>query len=152
MELRIDRLLSILRDDLQSALFSIDDDPMLIKRESLGLVLANASKALFTPREVHQLFAKGIVYRRDPYRLVSLPLVKIFNLGEHAVTIADIDALVSLGTSRAPRVHFLRKWDGTMVQRFEADGRVWFATRGMLEGVVLSAGEADDEDSDRKTH
>lgn len=153
MELRIDRLLAALRHDSTAILAAIDRDPLLVKRESCGLVLANASKMLWTPQELHQLFAKGIVYRRDPYRLVSLPLVKIFNLGERAVSVEDLDTLVSLTTSAAPRIHFLRKWDGTMVQRFEMDGRVWFGTRGMLEGVVLTADEGgDDDDGARRTH
>lgn len=140
MELRIDRLLAALRERPEEILAAIDADPLLVKREAHGLVLANATKGLFTPQAEYQLFAKGIVYRRDPYRLVSLPLLKIYNLGERNVTVADIAELVHENA----RVHFLRKFDGSMIQRFQHEGRVHFTTRGILEGVALSP--ATDED------
>jgi len=132
MELRLDRLLLQLRDNAAAILEAIDRDPLLLKRQSGPLVLANASQALYTPQHEHQLFAKGIVYRRDPYRIVSLPLVKIFNLGERNVTVADLAALTD-----EPNVHlhFLRKIDGSLIQIFRHEGRVWFTTRGMIEGV-----------------
>ena len=139
MELRIDRLLSRLRHEPERVLEAIDRDPLLVRREKDGLILANATKELFTPREEHQLFAKGIVYRRDPYELVSLPLLKIHNLGERDVTVRELAALTAEGAS----VSFLRKFDGSMIQRFQHDGRVWFTTRGMLEG--LSLGPTEDE-------
>src|SRR5262245_57558488 len=132
MELRLDRLLKDLRDRTEEILAAIDRDRLLVRRESGGLVLANASKALFTPQEQHQLYAKGIVYRRDPYRLISLPLVKIYNVGERAVTVADLAALNAAGV----RTRFLRKLDGCLVQAFRADGRTWFTTRGMIEGAA----------------
>jgi hypothetical protein len=143
MELRIDRLLARLRNQPEALLAAIDTDPLLTRREAGGLVLANASKQLFTPQAEHQLFAKGIVYRRDPYRLVSLPLLKIYNLGERNVTAHDLTTLAGEGA----RLHFLRKFDGTMIQRFQHDGQVWFTTRGMLPGAYLPAGEAQDEDA-----
>lgn len=143
MELRIDRLLARLRDHTDALLAAIDADPLLVKREAGGLVLANASKQLFTPQVEHQLFAKGIVYQRDPYRLVSLPLLKIYNLGERNVTAHDLTAMAGEGA----RLHFLRKFDGTMIARFQHAGRVWFGTRGMLPGAYLPAGEAQDEDA-----
>src|SRR6516225_7843582 len=93
MELRLDRLLKKLREQPASILEAIDRDPLLLKRDRGPLVLANASQALYTPQHEHQLYAKGIVYRRDPYRLVSLPLVKIYNLGERDVTVPDLAAL-----------------------------------------------------------
>src|SRR5262249_41110829 len=105
MELRIDRLLAQLRDEPAAILPAIDADPLLVKREAGGLVLANAGKQLFPPQAEHQLYAKGIVYRRDPYRLVSLPLLKIYNLGERNVTAHDLTALAGEGA----RLHFLRK-------------------------------------------
>jgi hypothetical protein len=132
MELRLDRLLTALRERTAAILEAIDRDPLLLKKESGGLVLANASQELFTPRQEHQLYAKGVVYRRDPYRLVSLPLVKIYNLGEHDVTAGDLADVLS---DRAVRLHFLRKIDGSLIQVFRADGRVWFTTRGMIEGA-----------------
>ena len=143
MELRLDRLLALLRDDTAGVLSRIDADPLLTKRTNGDLVLANASKALFTPAEPHQMFAKGIVYRRDPFRLVSLPLVKIFNLGERNVTAHDIAALTD--EARHSGVHFLRKMDGTLIQRFQDGGRVYFTTRGVLEGVRYTG--AQDEDA-----
>ncbi len=149
MELRLDRLLAALRDDAAGVLARIDADPLLTKRTDGDLVLANASKGLFTPAEPHQLFAKGIVYRRDPFRLVSLPLVKIFNLGERNVTAADIAALTAEAGHAG--VHFLAKMDGTLIQRFQDGGRVWFTTRGVLEGV-RHLGAQDEDAPERLSH
>ncbi len=131
MELRLDRLLESLRLRPEGLLEAIDRDPLLLKKESSGLVLANASQELYTPQAAHQLFAKGIVYRRQPYRLVSLPLIKIYNLGEKSVTLDD---LARMAAEPEVRLHFLRKVDGSLIQVFRADGRVWFTTRGLLEG------------------
>jgi hypothetical protein len=144
MELRLDRLLHKLRENPTAILEAIDCDPLLLKRESGPLVLANASQALYTPQEEHQLFAKGVVYRRQPYHLVSLPLVKIYNLGERDVTIADLAALAE---EPHVRLRFLRKIDGSLIQVFHHDGRVWFTTRGMIEGARLHAGRDNGEDS-----
>src|SRR3954447_9218953 len=136
MELRLDHLLTSLREDTAAILEAIDRDPLLLKRESGPLVLANASQLLFTPQEEHQLYAKGIVYRRHPYRLVSLPLIKIYNVGEKSVTVADLAAL----NAGDVRTRFLRKLDGCLVQAFRADGRTWFTTRGMIEGAAAPRG------------
>ena len=143
MELRLDRLLSKLGEQPALILEAIDRDPLLLKRESGPFVLANASQALYTPQYEHQLYAKGIVYRRDPYRLVSLPLVKIYNLGERDVTAADLAAL-----AQEPhiRLRFLRKIDGSLVQLFHYDGRTWFTTRGTIEGAAAHKGQANGED------
>jgi hypothetical protein len=137
MELRLDRLLADLCRRTEAVLGAIDRDPLLVRRESGGLVLANAGQLLYTPQVEHQLFAKGVVYRRAPYRLVSLPLVKIYNVGERDVTVAD---LARLGAEPGTRLRFLRKIDGTLIQAFRADGRAWFTTRGMIEGAKLRAG------------
>ncbi len=144
MELRLDRLLTKLRGNAAAILEAIDRDPMLLKRSSGPLVLANASQALYTPQQEHQLFAKGIVYRRDPYRVVSLPLVKIYNLGEREVTVAD---LVSLMDEPVVRLRFLRKIDGSLIQVFHHDGRVWFTTRGMIEGASPRSSRDNGEDA-----
>ncbi|HYT91416.1 MAG TPA: hypothetical protein VEL76_22070, partial [Gemmataceae bacterium] len=128
MQLRLDHLLTDLRDRTEEILAAIDADELLVKRQSGDLILANASKALFTPQLQHHLYAKGIVYRRDPYRLVSLPLIKIYNVGEKSVTVDDLAAL-NVGGVRA---RFLRKFDGCLVQAFRADGRTRFTTRGMI--------------------
>ena len=149
MELRIDRLLDLLRTDPAGLLARIDADPLLVKRTSGDLVLANASKGLFSPTEPHHLFAKGVVFRRDPYRLVSLPLLKIYNLGERSVTAADLTNIVSEMTDG--RVHFLRKLDGTLVQRFEDGGRVWFTTRGVIDGARY-IGTQDEDAPERLSH
>jgi hypothetical protein len=142
MELRLDRLLAHLRERPAEILAAIDADPLLIKRTSGELVLANASKTLYTPQGQHQLYAKGIVYQRDPYRLVSLPLVKIYNLGERDVTVSQ---LTELGREAGVRLRFLRKVDGSLVQVFRADGRVWFTTRGMIEGARWRFDEQDED-------
>lgn len=149
MELRIDRLLDLLRADPAGLLARIDADPLLVKRTSGDLVLANAGKGLFAPQEPHQLFAKGIVFRRDPYRLVSLPLLKIYNLGERSVTVADLVTIANELTDG--QVHFLRKLDGTLIQRFEDGGRVWFTTRGVIEGARY-IGAQDEDAPDRLNH
>ncbi|MFO0881053.1 MAG: RNA ligase [Gemmataceae bacterium] len=142
MELRLDRLLARLRASPEAILRAIDADPLLVRRTSGGLVLANAGPLLYTPLEEHQLFAKGIVYERDPYRLVSLPLIKIYNLGERGITLEDLAALL---TEPRVRLRFLHKMDGSLVQVFRAKGRVWFTTRGMLEGAVMHARDPEEE-------
>lgn len=131
MNLRLDHLLDDLRHRAADILAAIDADPLLVRRQAGPLVLANAGAMLFTPQEQHQLFAKGIVYRREPFALVSLPLVKIYNLGEKSVSVADIAGLAAEADAR---LHFLHKLDGTLIQRFQFDGRVYFTTRGMIEG------------------
>src|SRR5262249_31357418 len=90
-----------------------------------------------------QLYAKGIVYRRNPYRLVSLPLIKIYNVGERDVTVADLAAIAS---EPGVRLRFLRKLDGSLIQVFRADGRVWFTTRGIIAGASGRAEDESDED------
>src|SRR5215208_1473944 len=117
MNLRLDHLLDQLRTNGADILRAIDADPLLLKRQSGELVLANAGPLLFTPQEPHQLYAKGIVFRRDPYELVSLPLVKIYNLGERSVSVHDLAGLAD--EPGGSRLHFLHKLDGTLVQRFQ---------------------------------
>jgi hypothetical protein len=132
MNLRLTHLLEELRTRGADILRAIDADPLLLKRQSGPLVLANAGPMLFTPQHPHQLYAKGIVYRREPFELVSLPLVKIYNLGERDVSVADLAGIAA--EPGAARLHFLHKLDGTLLQRFQHDGRVYFTTRGMIEG------------------
>jgi hypothetical protein len=140
MNLRLDQLLEALRHNTADILQRIDSDPLLLKRTSGELVLANAGPTLFTPQEPHQLFAKGIVYRRDVWQVVSLPLVKIYNLGERDVG----ESLAGLATDPLAQLQFLRKFDGTLIQRFEYAGRVWFTTRGMIEGSALANPQDED--------
>ncbi|MGL4552957.1 MAG: RNA ligase, partial [Gemmataceae bacterium] len=141
MELRLDRLLDDLRDRQADVLAAIDADPLLLHRSAGGLVLANASKKLYTPAAQHQLYAKGVVYRRDPFRLVSLPLVKIYNVGERGVNAAD---LASVAAEPGVRLRFLRKMDGSLIQAFRDAGRLVFTTRGMIEGAA--GGERDEDE------
>jgi hypothetical protein len=145
MILRLDYLLDDLRNREAEILAAIDADPLLIRRAAGPLVIANAGAMLFTPQAQHQLYAKGIVYRREPWSLVSLPLIKIYNLGERDVTATELAELAADSTAR---LHFLRKFDGTMIQRFQSDGRVYFTTRGMIEGGP-AAGVQDEETPER---
>ncbi len=145
MNLRLDHLLEELRCNPAAILQRIDSDPLLVKRVSGDLVLANAGPLLFTPQEPHQLLAKGVVYRRDPFELVSLPLVKIYNLGERNVSVHDLSGLGAATVDGIhPRLHFLRKLDGTLIQRFQHAGRVYFTTRGMIEGGPGSGPQDED--------
>lgn len=134
-------LLSRLREEEALVLGQIDADPLLKKRERAdGLVIANAGLALGEPEHEHQLFAKGIVYRRAPrYELISLPLVKMYNHGLRPVsdqTSRELEAAPDV------RVVFPEKLDGTMLQLFAWEGQVWLTTRSVLEGT------SDDEESE----
>jgi hypothetical protein len=53
-------------------------------------------------------------------------------MGEREVSVADL-AGIAAGDGNA-RLHFLHKLDGTLLQRFQHEGRVYFTTRGMIEG------------------
>jgi hypothetical protein len=147
MNLRLDHLLEELRTSGPDILRRIDADPLLVRKASGELMLANAGPLLFTPQEPHQLYAKGIVYRRDPFEVVSLPLVKIYNLGERDVSAHDLAGLAA-GPGNT-RLHFLRKLDGTLLQRFQHAGRVYFTTRGMIEGAATPG--VQDEDAPERT-
>jgi hypothetical protein len=148
MILRLDHLLDDLRRRGPDILAAIDTDPQLIRRQAGPFAIANAGKTLFTPLAPHHLYAKGIVYRRDPFELVSLPFIRVYNLGEREVQVGDLAALAAGPTAR---MHFLRKFDGTLIQRSQRDGRVFFTTRGMIEGAA--AGGVPDEDApDRLSH
>jgi hypothetical protein len=140
MQLRIDALLHDLHTRQADILAAIDADPLLIKRTSGDLVLANASKLLYTPTQPRHLYAKGIVYRRGPYRLVSLPLLKIYNVGERDVGAGELAAIAS---EPGTHLRFLRKLDGSLVQAFRYEGRTVLTTRGMIEGARLRHEEDD---------
>ena len=53
--------------------------------------------------------------------------------------------------ARHSGVHFLTKMDGTLIQRFQDGGRVYFTTRGVLEGVRY-AGAQDEDAPARLSH
>lgn len=137
--LALDALLAALKTQPEAILARIDQDPLLKKREApTGLIIANASPQLFEPEHTHQLFAKGIVYTRDPYQLVSLPLIKMYNHGTRELNdqvTAQIEALEDV------QLCFAEKLDGTMIQAFAHQGQVYLTTRSILEGTI------EDEDS-----
>ena len=142
-DLRIDHLFARVYDDPVSILGAIDADPLLLKKVPSGfdgaeVRQANASRELFSPQQDHHLYAKGIVYARRPLRLVSVPYLKMYNYGERE----DARELAnSLAATRAIRVRFNEKLDGSMVQSFSTAGlglgpdRVVLTTRGMMEGA-----------------
>jgi hypothetical protein len=131
----IDYLLDQLLEDPEAVLSLIDEDEDLKRRENTdGLVIANASKTLWTPEYEHQLYAKGIVYRRDPYELVSLPLLKVYNYGEKEVV---NDLTDEMAEQSDLRLTLPVKEDGYMAQLFEWDGSVYTTTRSILEGVEM---------------
>ena len=134
-DLRLDHLLEQLHRAPEAILARVDADPLMIRRtgeaaDGRELTLANAGKDLFTPQEPHQLYAKGLVYEREPWRAVSVPFIKIYNFGERE----DARALC-LELAAAPEVtaRFNNKLDGTMVQTFAAGEQVVVTTRGTFE-------------------
>lgn len=138
LELRIDKLLKAVTANEHETLSLIHNDPLLSKREVDGLFIANASKELHGPTELHQQIAKGIVYTVNEdgeFEIVALPLLKIWNAHEmeqdQAVIIND---LINNGS----RVLFLEKLDGTMISRFVYKGKVYFSTRGVISGDELA--------------
>ena len=132
--LDLDVLLGALREHPQEILRLIDEDPQLKRRERAdGLIIANSGPTLFEPQYAHQLYAKGIVYAREPeYRFVSMPLVKMFNHGLREHSDATSRALLERG---GVGFVFPDKLDGTMVQLFAHEGEVVLTTRSVLEGV-----------------
>ena len=134
--LDLDILLGTLRDHEQEILRLIDEDEHLKKRERTdGLIVANSGPTLFEPEHEHQLFAKGIVYMREPeYRFVSIPLVKMFNHGLREHSDNTSQALLAKG---GVGFSFPEKLDGTMIQMFAHDGGVVFTTRSVIEGAEI---------------
>lgn len=134
MNLDLDYLLSKLRSNPEEILAAIDEDPQLVKREnSVGLVISNATKGLMTPNKEHQLFAKGIVFTRNPYKLVSLPLIKMYNHEEDGKEFVDETTMKLLALGVPTIMPF--KEDGFLAQAFEYEGQVYYTTRSILDGV-----------------
>lgn len=121
----------------------IDNDEMLsVKRYSMSsalgfekeLCIANASKALHSPVEPHQLLAKGIVYLRMTlgeevlYQLVSMPFNKFYNSFEGPA----LEDMVKIDPMEGVERKIIRKMDGTLISRFVFEGEVYFATRGRI--------------------
>jgi hypothetical protein len=137
---RLDELLTLLERVPREILEHIERDPDLLRRErGDGLVIANASQSLLTPQRLHQLYAKGLVYERNPLHVVSVPLLKLYNHGESD----RVDRLTERLDRRAGvRVVAPVKEDGFLGQIFAHGGRVHIATRGMLEGIHEAGDES----------
>lgn len=119
--------------DLLDQVPRIDADPDLVKRDhpTLSLRIANAGKTLPTPKEKHQLFAKGIVYCRNTLLPISLPLVKFYNVFELEGFQAYPDDYTGIIVSK--------KYDGTMIQLFYWQGQWVVTTRGTFESEYVDA-------------
>lgn len=133
--MRLDELFVRFAQEEQQILALIDNDPQLRRREHRnGLVIVNASKALFDLEYEHQLFAKGIVYTRDPYKLVSMPLIKFHNEGFNEIS----DAVTAdLTLKWNAELATIPKYDGTFIQMFGHEGEVYFSTRSVVEGMHI---------------
>lgn len=131
--LELDTLLNRLKAHPEELLAQIEADELIRRRtHPNGLIIANASPQLFEPVWEHQLFAKGLVYTRDPYKVVSLPLVKMYNHGTR-----ELNDKTTARCAATPGVQlcFAEKLDGTMLQAFAYEGQVYLTTRSILEGV-----------------
>ena len=147
MNLNIDYLLENLTAD---TLRKIHEDELLTKREGpYGLVIANASKKLWTPQEEHQLYAKGIVYNPHTWELASLPLIKIYNHGEKE---ESIKLSKELDKSPAVSVKMMEKADGTMIQAFKYNGDLIVTTRGMFDSEYTQAAREILENTEIEDH
>lgn len=141
-DLNIESLFQKLNTSTEDVLGKIHEDEKLLKRGPDGgpcahLVLANASKVLFTPEQEHQLFAKGLIYTANPWRVVSIPYLKMYNYQERS----DVFDLANELAGRDDiNVRFNEKLDGTMIQLFSTVGLgleedvVMITTRGMIDG------------------
>ncbi len=134
MDLHLPNLVSRLLSSQQHILKTIHEDPLLLKNTcpTTGLTIANASKQLFTPTAVHQLYAKGIIYETNPFKLVSLPYIKMYNVGENP----NVDVHVATMLTNGSHVVCADKYDGTFIMRTVYKGQVIFSTRGVMETHV----------------
>jgi hypothetical protein len=140
--LQLPELLKGLKEDTEKFLRLVDQDSELMKKECgrTGLVIANAKKDFFDLEYEHQLIAKGLIYTRNPYRLVAVPLVKMFNWSMHPKSDALCEKL-----EKESKVVYPEKLDGTCIIVTEHEGEVYFATRSVLEGCDLHLELGDDE-------
>lgn len=139
MNVSIDYLCNNLASNTEQILALIDADPLLNKREVGDLILANASKELFSPVEEHQLYAKGIIYQRNPYRLIGMPYTKIYNHDENDKVREKFARMIQIGATPV----WMEKLDGTLISRNVIDGKVVLTTRGMLESDGENASHID---------
>jgi len=133
-------LLGELREHTAQILALIDADPMLKRRTRPdGLTIVNSGPGLFEPQWMHQLYAKGLVYAKDPWRVVSLPLVKMFNHGRREHSDGTTDEVLA-----RDEISFVfpEKLDGTMIQLFQHSGETILTTRSVIEGL------GDEKDAD----
>lgn len=141
IHMRLDTLMSVFKENEQAILKLIDEDPMLRKREHPdGLVIANAGKGLHEPQYEHQLFAKGIVYTRAPYRLVAMPLVKMYNHTCNEVSDATTRKMMAF---EGVHVEIADKEDGTFLHAFMYDQKMYLATRSVIEGCEVEGDHFD---------
>ena len=130
--LATDALLARLAQDQATILALIDQDEQIKRREHpAGILIANAGPTLFEPQWEHQLYAKGIVYARSPYRLLSLPLIKMYN---HGLRPLNDELTRQVEATPQVRLRFAEKLDGTMIQAFAHQGKVHLTTRSVIEG------------------
>lgn len=127
--MRLDVLLEKFNNNTKDYLQKIHRDSDLIKRQYNGLTIANASASLYMPEKEHQLFAKGIVYDKNTWELVSLPLVKMYNLNNNDLSDKTIQEIVNEG---GYEVNYSFKEDGTMIQMFQHEGEIYVTTRGVM--------------------
>lgn len=154
-DLRVDRLLATLYGNPAAILQDVDADPLLLRKAPEGfgdaqVRLANAGKQLFSPQAEHQLYAKGLVYQRDPWRPLSVPYLKMYNYGERD----DVrDLAIQLAQSDGVEVIFNEKLDGTLIQSFSTarlglgPERVVLTTRGMIEGADAHSDDPAEDNS-----
>lgn len=90
-----------------------------------GLILFNASKKLFTPKEEWQKHAKGIVFGKQG-DLVSIPLSKTYNWHEK-------EAVRKQFRESKGEIIAAEKFDGTLIHMFYYQGKWWSTTRGSFE-------------------
>lgn len=131
--LHLPTLLYGIENNIKWLLYKIDSDDKLKKRQMGDLVIANVSNSLNRPKYQHQLFAKGIVYKRNPYELISFPLMKMYNYSMQKVSDRLADEL-----AEKAKFQWLEKLDGTMIQAFEYQGEDYLSTRGVVEGMMES--------------
>lgn len=145
MDLNTQRLLGELEDNTQEILHKIANDPLLVKRTCAltGLTIANADKALFTPKNKYQQYAKGIIYRHrsdGEFELVGLPYLKMKNFDEDDSVRKHVAEMIEINAEMT----FFEKKDGTLISMNIVDDRMILSTRGMMETLPSIGAEGED--------
>jgi hypothetical protein len=128
MNLYIPYLMAELKNNTEEILKKIDADDDINKRYHEDLVIANGSKGLLSLSHEHQLYAKGIVYKRNPYQLISMPLLKMYNYME-----TEESSELAHNLKDTHDVVMTTKEDGFMLQIFEHEGKIYLTTRSSME-------------------